>query len=359
MDAGELHGRKAEQDAIAELLTAARAGTSSTLVLRGEPGIGKTALLDHAVAAAGDMRLLRGTGVESEAELPFSGLQLLLRPALGHLPALPDPQRTALEAAFGLGPAAGSEPMLVGLAVLSLLAEHADETGLLCLVDDAQWLDRASREPLLFAARRLHAEGIVMIFAARDGEGCFPVPGLGTGAARLDRVGGVARVARLDRVAGGGRSAVGGRCGVVGGQLTGALGARASGRCGGGRGLPGGRRIPALVRARGAPVGRPVRARLRLRHRGNLLSRRSEVSTDVPTRRSRPPPANRTAGGGAARTTAPPGVGQRNRRRGTTGPAGAGPQDRRARDHRAVRGRTARRRRPRGRPRRGAYPWAS
>ncbi|SCL72744.1 regulatory protein, luxR family [Micromonospora citrea] len=178
MGAGELHGRQTEQDAITGLLAAARAGTSATLVLRGEPGIGKTALLDHAAAAAGDMRLLRGTGVESEAELPFSGLQLLLRPALGCLAALPDPQRAALEAAFGLGPAAGSEPMLVGLAVLSLLAEHADEAGLLCLVDDAQWLDRASRDALLFAARRLHAEGVVMIFAARDGEGSFPTQGL-------------------------------------------------------------------------------------------------------------------------------------------------------------------------------------
>ncbi|WP_433216314.1 AAA family ATPase [Microtetraspora malaysiensis] len=177
MGAGELYGRKPETDAIAELLAKARAGTSSSLVLRGGPGIGKTALLDHAAVAAGNMRLLSGTGVEFEAELPFSGLQLLLRPALGSLTALPGPQREALEAAFGLGPATGSEPMLVGLAVLSLLAEHAGETGLLCLVDDAQWLDRASRDALLFAARRLHAEGVAVIFAARDGEGSFPAPG--------------------------------------------------------------------------------------------------------------------------------------------------------------------------------------
>ncbi|WP_433384214.1 helix-turn-helix transcriptional regulator [Micromonospora sp. KLBMP9576] len=178
MSTGELHGRKPEEDAIAELLAGARAGTSASLVLRGEPGIGKTALLDRAAATAGDLRLLRATGVEFEAELPFSGLQLLLRPALGALSALPGPQREALEAAFGLGPAAGSEPMLVGLAALSLLTEHADDTGLLCLVDDAQWFDRASRDALLFAARRLHAEGVVMIFAARDGEGSFPTPGL-------------------------------------------------------------------------------------------------------------------------------------------------------------------------------------
>ncbi|MGN9846822.1 AAA family ATPase [Nonomuraea sp. H19] len=197
MGAGELYGRKPEADTIAELLAGARAGTSSSLVLRGEPGIGKTALLDHAAAAAGDMRLVRGTGVEFEAELPFSGLQLLLRPALGSLAALPGPQREALEAVFGLGPAAGSEPMLVGLAVLSLLAEHADETGLLCLVDDAQWLDRASRDTLLFAARRLHAEGVVMIFAARDGEGSFPAPGLPE--LRLSGLAPEAAAALLDR----------------------------------------------------------------------------------------------------------------------------------------------------------------
>lgn len=178
MDVGELHGRKSEQDVIAELLAGARTGASSSLVLRGEPGIGKTALLDHAAAAAGDVRLVRGTGVEFEAELPFSGLQLLLRPALDSLAALPRPQREALEAAFGLRQAAVPEPMLVGLAVLSLLAEHATGTGLLCLVDDAQWLDRASRDALLFAARRLHAEGVVMIFAVRDGEGSFPAAGL-------------------------------------------------------------------------------------------------------------------------------------------------------------------------------------
>ncbi|MFC9970839.1 AAA family ATPase [Spirillospora sp. NPDC127200] len=174
----ELHGRQSETDTVAALLAGARRAESALLVLRGEPGIGKTALLDHAAAAAGGLRLLRGTGVEFEAELPFSGLQLLLRPALDRLPALPAPQREALEAAFGLGSGAGAEPMLVGLAVLSLLTEYAGEDGLLCLVDDAQWLDRASRDALLFAARRLRAEGIVMIFAARDGEGSFPAPGL-------------------------------------------------------------------------------------------------------------------------------------------------------------------------------------
>ncbi|MFB4315203.1 AAA family ATPase [Actinomadura sp. 21ATH] len=202
MDAGGLYGRKAEEDAIAELLEGARSGASGSLVLRGEPGIGKTALLDHAAAAAGDMRLLRGTGVEYEAELPFSGLQLLLRPALGSLGTLPGPQREALAGAFGLGPAAGAEPMLVGLAVLSLLTEYAAEAGLLCLVDDAQWLDAASRDALLFAARRLHAEGVAMLFASRDGDsgdGAEPFPAPGVPELRLSGLAPEAAAALLDR----------------------------------------------------------------------------------------------------------------------------------------------------------------
>ncbi|WP_262403707.1 AAA family ATPase [Actinomadura sp. CNU-125] len=174
----ELCGRDSEVAAIAGLLAGARRGESAVLVLRGEPGIGKTALLEHAAVAAGDMRTLRGTGVEFEAELPYSGLQLLLRPALGRLSALPAPQREALEAACGLGEGGGADPMLVGLAVLSLLTDHAGADGALCLIDDAQWLDRASLDALLFAARRLRAEGVVMLFAVREGEGAFPAAGL-------------------------------------------------------------------------------------------------------------------------------------------------------------------------------------
>jgi DNA-binding CsgD family transcriptional regulator len=174
----ELYGREREQLAIADLLAGARAGRSGMLVLRGEPGIGKTALLDAAAGAAGELKLLRGTGSEVEAELPFAGLHQLLRPALGCLPALPSPQRAALGSALGLDAGGGRDPMLVGLAVLSLLAEHSGETGALVLVDDAQWFDHASQDALLFAARRLHAEGVVLLFAARDGEGAFPAPGL-------------------------------------------------------------------------------------------------------------------------------------------------------------------------------------
>lgn len=165
----ELYGRAADIAAIAALLDRARAGESGWLVLRGEPGIGKTALLDHAADLGAGLRVLRGAGVEIEAELPFAGLQLLLRPAVAHLPALPARQRAALEAALRLGDDPGGDAMLVGLAVLSLLTEYAGDTGLVCLIDDAQWLDRASLDTILFAARRLYAEGVVIILAARDG----------------------------------------------------------------------------------------------------------------------------------------------------------------------------------------------
>jgi DNA-binding CsgD family transcriptional regulator len=181
-----LYGRAVEQAIIDELLTGARTGRSGVLVMRGDPGIGKTALLDYAArsadAAAGTdgvaMRVIRSGGVESEAELPFAGLHLLLGPALDRLPALPQPQQDALGAALGLRRAGPYDRFLVGVAVLSLLAELAEDRPLACLVDDAHWLDRASAGALAFAARRLDAEGIVIIFAARGGEAAFPASGL-------------------------------------------------------------------------------------------------------------------------------------------------------------------------------------
>ncbi|MFE3255234.1 AAA family ATPase [Nocardia sp. NPDC059229] len=173
----QLHGREREQQALDALIEGARDGRSAALVLRGEPGIGKTALLGYAAARVDAVRVLRGTGVEVEAELPFAGLQLLLRPALDRLPGLPEPQRAALAGALGLGPG-GREPMLTGLAVLSLLTDYADGAGLLVVVDDAQWLDRASQDALLFAARRLQAEGVAMLFGVREGEGSFEAAGL-------------------------------------------------------------------------------------------------------------------------------------------------------------------------------------
>src|SRR6266568_969550 len=170
-----LHGRSAETARIDELLAAARDGRSSALVIRGEAGVGKTALLDYAAAAAG-MRVLRGTGIESEAELPFAALQLLLRPGLDRLGLLPPPQAGALRGAFGLAEASGADQFGVGLAALSLLAELAGDGTLLCLIDDAHWLERASAAALLFAARRLDEEGVVLLLAAR--EDGFDAPGL-------------------------------------------------------------------------------------------------------------------------------------------------------------------------------------
>ncbi|GAA1900738.1 ATP-binding protein [Streptantibioticus ferralitis] len=177
---GTLYGREREQAALDRLLGAARDGTSGVLALRGEPGIGKTALLDHAMAtaAAQGMRVIRAAGVEYEAELPYAALHLLLAAGLDRLPALPQPQRQALECAFGLAAPATTDRLLTGLAVLSLLCELAEERPLLCVVDDAQWLDHASADALLLAARRLQAEPVALILAAREGEGGFTAYGL-------------------------------------------------------------------------------------------------------------------------------------------------------------------------------------
>ncbi|MEV0650762.1 AAA family ATPase [Phytomonospora sp. NPDC050363] len=173
-----LHGRATELAAVSGLLAEAREGRSGVLVLRGEPGIGKTALVEHAVASARaeGLPVLQGLGVEFEAELPYAGLHMLLHDRLGGVAELPDPQRRALETAFGLASGPAPEPMLVGLAVLTLLSEPATETPLLLAVDDAQWWDRDSAHALFFAVRRLHAEGVALVLATRE-EG--PVSGFG------------------------------------------------------------------------------------------------------------------------------------------------------------------------------------
>jgi DNA-binding CsgD family transcriptional regulator len=138
------------------------------LVLRGEPGIGKTALLGYAAGRAAGFQVARASGVESEMELPFAGLHQLCGPMLGGLGQLPPPQRDALGTAFGLSSGAPPDRFLVGLAVLSLLSDVAAERPLLHLIDDAQWLDRSSAQVLAFVARRLQAESVVMLFAARE-----------------------------------------------------------------------------------------------------------------------------------------------------------------------------------------------
>ena len=162
-----MYGRGEASGLIDEALIAARAGTSGVLVIRGEPGIGKTALLDHAIVIAEGFSLARVVGVESEMELPFAGLQQLCAPMLDRLEELPDPQAGALRAAFGLNTGVARDRLFIGLAVLNLLAAAATESPLLCVVDDAQWLDRASLQALEFVARRLEAESIVLLFGVR------------------------------------------------------------------------------------------------------------------------------------------------------------------------------------------------
>lgn len=172
-----LHGRERECAQLDGLLATARSGGSGALVVRGEPGIGKSALLDRAAARAGGMRILRTVGIPTESQLPFAGVHTLLRPVLGCSDAIPDRQRAALLGAFGLGPTSAEDRFVISMAVLNTLAEAAETAPLLCLIDDAQWLDGPSADALTFAARRIQAEGIVMIFAARD-ESPFQAPGL-------------------------------------------------------------------------------------------------------------------------------------------------------------------------------------
>jgi DNA-binding CsgD family transcriptional regulator len=162
-----LRGRDSECEALDRLLDAVRAGRSGALVMRGEPGVGKTALLDYALERASGCRVARAAGVQSEMELVFAGLHQLCAPMLDRLERLPGPQRDALGTAFGLARGIAPDRFLVGLAVLSLLSDVAEEQPLVCLVDDAQWLDQASAQALAFVARRLLAESVALVFAAR------------------------------------------------------------------------------------------------------------------------------------------------------------------------------------------------
>ena len=164
----DLVGRARECHALDRMLDSARGGESAVLVIRGEAGIGKSALLQYCGRQARDCRILQIAGVESEFEMPFAALHQLCRPMVGRLAAIPGPQQDALNVAFGL--AAGNPPdrFFVGLAVLSLLTEVAAEQPLVCLVDDAQWLDEASAQILAFVGRRLLAEAVVLIFAVRE-----------------------------------------------------------------------------------------------------------------------------------------------------------------------------------------------
>ena len=173
-----LRARARQCMALDELLAEVRAGRSRVLVVRGDAGIGKTALLSYAADAAPDFLVARAEGVESEMELPFAALHQLCGRMLNRSSSLPGPQRDALGVAFGLRSGSAPDRFLVGLAVLGLLAEVAAEQPLLCLIDDAQWLDQTSAQVLAFVARRLDAESVTVLFGTRD-------PGAVPGAARL------------------------------------------------------------------------------------------------------------------------------------------------------------------------------
>ena len=176
---GVLSGRARECAVLDELVGDIRRGESRSLVLRGEAGIGKTALLDYLGESASELTVVRAAGVESEMELAFASLQQLCAPMLDRLERLPVPQRQALEIVFGLSAGAAPDRFLVGLAVLSLLSEVAEQRPVLCVVDDAQWLDHASALTLAFVARRLLAEQVGIVFAAREpGEELQHVPEL-------------------------------------------------------------------------------------------------------------------------------------------------------------------------------------
>ena len=163
-----LYGRRVEREALERLLDEVRRGQSRVLVVSGEPGVGKTALLESASGSVSGFRVARAVGVESEMELAFAALQQLCAPLLDRVDRLPAPQRDALGVAFGLRAGDAPDRFLVGLAVLSLLAEVAEEQPLLCVVDDAQWLDRASAQALVFVARRLLAESVALVLVTRE-----------------------------------------------------------------------------------------------------------------------------------------------------------------------------------------------
>ena len=303
-----LLGRESECEAIDRLLDAARESRSGALVVRGEAGIGKTALLQHAVSRAEGMRVLTSAGIEAEAELPFAGLHQLLWPIIDLADELPEVQSHALRGAFGLSADRVEDRFLVSVAVLGLLTAAADAQPLLCVIDDAHWLDGASADALVFVTRRLHADPIAVLIGAREGDARhFEAPGL----------------PEL--------------------SLAGLRGARSGG-------AP--RRRPARGRARGArrrhrrQPARPARA-ARRPHRG---------------RAGRPrPAAARPAAQRAHRARLPGPGGAPGGRRATDAPARGGRRQQRGRDAAARRG--GRRRRTRRarcgrarRPARGRWP---
>lgn len=195
-----LLGRGSELLAIDEALAAARLGKGSRLLIRGEPGIGKTALLEHAVSQAASMRVLAARGVEFEADMPFAGLHELLHPTLGLLDRLPPIHASAIRSSLGLGPRIEADRLIIGAAALGLISAYAEEAPLLITVDDAQWLDRASSEAIAFAARRLLADPVAILVAVREGEES-PFLAAGMPELRLSGLDQASATAILERVA--------------------------------------------------------------------------------------------------------------------------------------------------------------
>ena len=178
VSARRLLSRRSECAALDQLVASVRAGPSRALVLRGEAGVGKSALLEYLVQRASGCGIARAVGVEAEVEFAFAGLQQLCAPFLDRLERLPGPQRGALGTAFGLREGDAPDRFLVGLAVLSLLSDIAEKRPLVCVVDDAQWLDAASAQALAFVARRLGAESVGLVFAVREPGGERHLEGL-------------------------------------------------------------------------------------------------------------------------------------------------------------------------------------
>src|SRR4051794_1053704 len=166
-----LLGRRSECNELERMLDAVRDGESRALIVRGEAGVGKSALLKYLVDRASGCRVETAAGVQSEMELAFAGVHLLCASMLPGLDRLPEPQRDALGTALGMHAGPAPDRFLVGLAVLSLMAEAAQERPLVCVIDDAQWLDSASAQAFKFVARRLRAESVALVFAVRESNG--------------------------------------------------------------------------------------------------------------------------------------------------------------------------------------------
>jgi AAA ATPase-like protein len=197
-----LLGREHERGVLDRLLNGVRAGRGGALIMHGEAGVGKTALLEYAVEVGPEFRIARTIGVEAEMELPFAAAQQLCSPFFDLRERLPQPQHDALDVAFGLTTGPAPDRFLVGLAVLGLLAEAAEVPALACAVDDAQWLDNASARTMAFVARRLVAEKIALVFATRElGETLSGLPELGIPESAADTVESEELLALAPRVA--------------------------------------------------------------------------------------------------------------------------------------------------------------